>query len=246
MITRRSLSSLVTIAGSGFVSNAGGALPFFSSVRAKLLVVGDSMMVGTFGETLLGALETRFGVGGVAMYGSCGSSPECWLPDQPVYVTRCGFRSSVGGVTKLIEYQNGKRPPPVETPKIDNLLQRHRPQMVVMQFGTNWFERFSAGMTEEDLRRKRAQVSEFIALTGERPIAWILPPDCVKFGRSVQLAVRQFIVESTRSPRVRYVDSLRMTRYVMNKTGSDGIHYNGEDARAWGQSAGAAILGMLK
>jgi hypothetical protein len=37
-----------------------------------------------------------------------------------------------------------------------------------------------------------------------------------------------------------------MTRYVMNKTGSDGIHYKGEDARAWGQAAGAAILGMLK
>lgn len=246
MILRRSFSCLATVAGCGFVSGTWGALPFFSSSRARLLVVGDSMMVGTFGETLLGVLEARFGVGGVAMYGSCGSSPECWLPDQPVYVTRCGFRTSVGGVTKLVEYRNGQRPPPVETPKLDVLLQKHRPQMVVMQFGTNWFERFAAGMKEEELRRKRAQVRDFLALTGDRPIAWILPPDCVKFERQTQLDVRRFIVECTRSPRVRYVDSLRMTRYVMNKTGSDGIHYNGEDARAWGREAGAAVLGMLK
>ncbi len=230
----------------GSMGRRAHAIPFLSLNRTRVLVVGDSMMVGTFGETLLGVLEQRFGSGGVAMYGSCGSSPESWLPNQPVYVTRCGFRSSVGGVTKILEYHNGQRPPPVETPKIDALLQKHRPQLVVMQFGTNWFERFQAGLKEDDLKRKRGQVEEFLALIGERPVVWILPPDSTKFSRQTQADVRRFIVEATRSQRVRYVDSLRMTRYVMNKTGSDGIHYNGEDARAWGREAGAAIVGMLR
>lgn len=243
---RRDFTLVMGLACGGALSKRAEAISLFSSTRARVLVVGDSMMVGTFGETLLGILETRFGAGDVAMYGSCGSSPECWLPDQPVYVTRCGYRSSVGGVTQVLEYRNGQRPPPVETPKLDKLMQRHRPQLVVMQFGTNWFERFAEGMKEEELRRKRAQVSQFLALTGDRSVVWILPPDSAKFTRQTQLDVRRFIVESSRLPRVRHVESLRMTRYVMNKTGSDGIHYNGDDARAWGKEAGAAILGMLR
>ena len=243
------LRAFTTAIGSfwmGAMWRRADAIPFLSLNRARVLVVGDSMMVGTFGETLLGALEKRFGVGGVAMYGSCGSSPESWLPTLPVYVTRCGFRSSVGGVTRVLEYHNGQRPPPVDTPKIDALVQKHRPQLVVMQFGTNWFERFQAGLKDDELKRKREQVGEFLAMVGDRPVVWILPPDSSKFSRQTQLDVRRFIVEATRSRKIGYVDSLRMTRYVMNKTGSDGIHYNGEDARAWGQAAGAAILGMLK
>lgn len=226
----------VTGCGTGF---SGGVS------RARVLIIGDSMMVGGFGATLLHIFERRLGERSVSMYGSCGSSPENWLPNQPIYVTRCGYRASVNGVSEVFEYQTGHRPPPMETPKLDALLQKHRPEAVVVQFGTNWFDEFASGVSEEDLRRKRRQMADFYGLMGPRRVIWILPPDCAKFSKQVQDEVRRFIFECSRSRNVRFVDSRKMTHYVMHKTGGDGVHYNGDAARAWGEAAGAAILGGL-
>ena len=228
----------MTLSGCGSMFSGGTA-------RARILVIGDSMMVGGFGSTLLRIFQRRLGTRSVAMYASCGSSPENWLSSSPVYVTRCGYRESVNGVSKVLEYQNGHRPPPMETPKLDTLLQKHRPEVVVVQFGTNWFDSFASGVSEEEFRRKHRQMTDFYGLIGQRKVIWILPPDCAKFSREVQDEVRRFIFECSRSRNVKFIDSRKMTQYVMHKTGGDGVHYNGDAARAWGESAGAAIFGAL-
>ena len=41
------------------------------------------------------------------------------------------------------------------------------------------------------------------------------------------------------------IDSRRFTRYVMGKTGGDGIHYNSESGEAWARRVNASIDQVL-
>jgi hypothetical protein len=59
---------------------------------APVLMIGDSLTVGDFGEALQAYLLQRFGSSNVALYGSCGSSPEHWIRSGPEFITKCGYR----------------------------------------------------------------------------------------------------------------------------------------------------------
>jgi len=58
----------------------------------KVLMIGDSLSVGGFGEAVREHLEQECGRQNVAFFASCGSSPESWLQDERVINTRCGYR----------------------------------------------------------------------------------------------------------------------------------------------------------
>src|SRR6478672_4776459 len=45
----------------------------------RVLMVGDSLTVGGFGDAMQGYLLGRLGSNNVAVYASCGSSPEHWM-----------------------------------------------------------------------------------------------------------------------------------------------------------------------
>jgi hypothetical protein len=51
-------------------------------------MIGDSLSVGGFGEAVREHLEHEFGRQNVAFFASCGSSPESWLQNEPVFHTR--------------------------------------------------------------------------------------------------------------------------------------------------------------
>src|SRR6516225_7283507 len=73
-----------------WLSNASAQSQYGSS--ARVLMLGDSMSVGGFGEALQDYLLRRFGRNNVAVFASCGSSPEHWLRSGPKFVTKCGYR----------------------------------------------------------------------------------------------------------------------------------------------------------
>jgi hypothetical protein len=58
----------------------------------KVLMIGDSLSVAGFGDAVRQHLENKFGRQNVAFFASCGSSPENWLRNEPVFHTRCGYR----------------------------------------------------------------------------------------------------------------------------------------------------------
>lgn len=196
----------------------------------KVLYIGDSLSVDTFGEMVSTYLMEGFH-GNVAFYASCGSSPENWLGDEPVFVTKCGYREFVPP-HPLIHGDPMRH----STPKIERLLRDQQPTVVIVQQGTNWMDR---PLTDEKIS---SILDRFIGAIRRNPnckIIWIVPPDSARF-RSVQGRICRLIKQhQVRGEAI--IDSRRYTRYVVGKTGGDGVHYRAEAAGQWAK----AIIGQL-
>ncbi len=196
-------------------------------VPMRVLMIGDSLSAGPFGEAVQQHLAQKYGPQNVAAYAACGSSPEHWLAAEPGFYTRCGFREAAPGRRPF--YTDGKSRQRILTPKLETLVARHRPRVVIVQLGTNWMDR--------DL--SDAQISAFAdrfiaAARGPsvRQIIWIAPPDSSAL-RNRQGKIHRLIQAAAARDRFEVIDSRQLTRYIPGKTGGDGIHYNSEASRAW-------------
>src|SRR5437588_12952427 len=58
----------------------------------KVLMIGDSLSVAKFGDVIRDFLVSTCGTRNVAVFASCGSSPENWLRSEPTFFTKCGYR----------------------------------------------------------------------------------------------------------------------------------------------------------
>ena len=192
----------------------------------SILMVGDSLSVGKFGEVVQGHLAKKYPV---AAYASCGSSPEHWLSGEPEFITKCGYRQHTADSDVFRDFVNGRPPRPTLTPKLGTLIRKHKPTILIVQLGTNWMDR---SLTD-------AQMSTFLdrfvseARRGSvQEIIWITPPDSSRL-RKVQGKVHGLIRQAARRDGFQLVDSREVTRYVVGKTGGDGIHYNSEASETW-------------
>ena len=76
-----------------------------------------------------------------------------------------------------------------------------------------------------------------------RRLIWIGPPDSSRFSK-VQSRIYRLIQQSVpRGDPV--IDSRRFTRYLMGKTGGDGVHYNTESGEAWARRVIASLDEVL-
>jgi hypothetical protein len=76
-----------------------------------------------------------------------------------------------------------------------------------------------------------------------RKMIWIGPPDSSRFSK-VQNRIYQLIQQSVlRGDPM--IDSRRFTRYLVGKTGGDGIHYNRESGEAWARHVITSIDQVL-
>jgi hypothetical protein len=206
----------------------------------KVLMIGDSLSVAGFGDAVREHLENRFGRQNVAFFASCGSSPENWLRDEPVFHTRCGYREKTPTSDVYRDYHNGKRPSPVATPKLETLIERYKPTILIVQLGTNWMDR---SLSDDQIRAILARFVSAAHRGGTRRMIWIGPPDSSRFSK-VQNRIYRLIQQSLpRGDPV--IDSRRFTRYVLGKTGGDGVHYNSESGQAWARPVIASIDQVL-
>jgi hypothetical protein len=190
----------------------------------KILYVGDSLSVGTFGELLTDYFVRTYSRSNVAFYASCGSSPENWLSDEPVYETKCGYRESVPGKPLIFGDPMRHR-----TPKIEGLLRQFQPTIVFVQQGTNWMDR---PLSDDKIANILDRFVSVIHRNAQCKIVWIAPPDSSRF-RRVQGRIYTLIQQRHRRGDI-VIDSRRLTRtYVVGKTGGDGIHYRSEAAAQW-------------
>ena len=206
----------------------------------KVLMIGDSLSVAGFGDAVREHLEDKFGRQNVAFFASCGSSPENWLRDEPVFHTRCGYRERTPTSDIYRDYHNGKRPSAVATPKVETLIERYKPTILIVQLGTNWMDR---SLSDDQIR---ALLGRFVSVAhrgGTRRMIWIGPPDSWRFSK-VQNRIYRLIQQSVR-PGDPVIDSRRFTRYVLGKTGGDGVHYNRESGEAWARPVIASIDQIL-
>ncbi len=152
----------------------------------SVLMIGDSLSVGKFGETVQAhlALKRR-----VAAYASCGSSPEHWLAGEPVFMTKCGYRQRTSDSDIYSDFVNGRPPRPTRTPKLADLVRKHKPTILVVQLGTNWMDR---NLSEEQMSEYLSRFVDEARRGTVQKIVWIAPPDSSSL-RKVQGKVHQLI-----------------------------------------------------
>jgi lysophospholipase L1-like esterase len=223
----------------------------------RVLMIGDSLSVGKFGEVFGDYLVDNYGARNVALFASCGSSPEHWLRAEPTFYTKCGFRSRTPNGAVYLDFDHGRRPRQVPTPKLERLIQEYRPNILFVQLGTNWMDRLVSGNPAKEIEM-RDYLDRFVAAARSQPgtaqrIIWIMPPDSAHFSRRVHGTVESIIRAGSRKYRqLDVIPSRDMTHYVPGRTGGDGVHYNAEASAEWAnrvitrlrsQSAMAGIYG---
>jgi hypothetical protein len=196
----------------------------------SILMIGDSLSVGKFGEVVQIHLAKNHRV---AAYASCGSSPEHWLAGEPEFITKCGYRQRTSDSDIFTDWVNGHAPRPTRTPKLADLVRKHKPTIVVVQLGTNWMDR---NLSDEQMNEYLGRFVDEARHGGtvER-IVWIAPPDSARL-RKTQGRVHQLLRRAAIRKNFSIIDSRNVTHYVMGKTGGDGIHYNSESSEAWARS----------
>jgi lysophospholipase L1-like esterase len=226
--------------------------PAFDGSRKGLpiLMVGDSLTVGGFGEAVEEYLLRRFGSNNVAIFASCGSSPEHWVRSGPDYITKCGYREQTHRSSILYDFERGRRPRRVLTPKLEDLVAKFRPKTVIVQLGTNWMD----GMHSDPARDQSTYgeiLDRFVAAIHSEPdtvrrIIWITPPDSSRYSKALQTRVTNLIKTASRRHSFEIIDSSRLTHYVRGQSGSDGVHYNKAAARVWANRVTRELDSMLR
>ena len=222
---------------------SGGAV----SLR-RVLMLGDSLSVGPFGQEMQHFLIERFGESRVYLLASCGSSPEHWLGSEPEFVAKCGYRVKTPRQYMLGEYEKGRRPEPFPTPKLEQILAQTHPDLVLVQLGTNWFDLLEQSSAPEVLDRLEAIADRFAATllsADPRPqLVWITPPDSARF-RKVQGMVTELLQRSGRRRRFDCIVSSALVHYIPGQSGGDGVHYASAAAEKWASGVKGCLLKML-
>jgi hypothetical protein len=203
-------------------------------------MIGDSLTVGPFGDLVEAWLLQNLGPNRVAVYGSCGSSPESWLTGHKNFVSPCGYRETT--VRRQLLNQGRAS---VSTPKVESLVATQRPEIVIIQLGTNHFDTL--------LREGKSALPELATIYENfanalrppggsvRMVMWITPPDSSRFPQWVEDEIDRLISNTNKRHGYYTFQSRRFTRYVPGKTGSDGVHYNNAGAAIWA----APVIRML-
>jgi hypothetical protein len=222
-------------------------LPLFGGTR-RVLLLGDSLTVGPFGREMQAFLCEELTEKRVFIYASCGSSPENWLENEPTFVSKCGSRVKTPASFTHGEFDNGHPPEPFTTPKIQPLLEQIRPAAVLVQLGTNWFDRLEQNAGPEQLAKLGAFLDGFVDAVQNAPgrpmLIWITPPDSSRF-RRVQDSVTKLIISTAKRRRFAVIDSSSLVRYEAGKTGGDGVHYSSEAAAQWAEGVIKRLQNLL-
>jgi hypothetical protein len=210
--------------------------PYFSRGGDRVLMIGDSLSVGGFGQSMLEYLVNRFGQNNVAIFAACGSSPQHWLRSGSDYTTKCGYREQTPSTTILYDFQDGRRPPPMPNPKLDDLLPKYRPTILIVQLGTNWMDGLVTDARDEEADART--LDGFVTVIRASPstvkkIIWITPPDSSHYPPRVQQAVLALIKAAAAKYGFETINSSAITHYIPGKSGGDGVHYADEPAKEW-------------
>ena len=216
----------------------------------QVLMVGDSLTVGGFGEAMQDYLLRRFGSNNVAIFASCGSSPEHWMRSGRNFITKCGYREQTPRSSILNDFERGKRPQPALTPKLEDLVARFHPKAVIVQLGTNWMDGMRSNPAS-DQSTYGGILESFVAAIHCKPntvheIIWITPPDSSRYSKTVQKRVKNLITAAAERHSFETIDSSRLTHYVRGKSGSDGVHYSGAAAKEWANRVQRELDTMLR
>ena len=206
---------------------ASGASPVNIGPGTRVLEIGDSHTVGTFGQDLDAKLR---GTGAqVSTYASAGANPSDFVNGTG---HKYGYwEKHADGSEKKVGYGTNAAPPNLET-----LIAREKPQVILVNLGAN----FRGGNPKAEVD-KIGQIAKKHGI----PLVWVGPPKTAQDNNnpgSLQ-AFDQKMAEAV-APYGKYIAS---SGFTAKYAGGDGIHYGGSEgtniARQWANGVFNAITG---
>lgn len=215
----------------------------------NVLILGDSLALCGFGKRLDDRFRKSPRVKATFTYLTCGTNPLSWLKERPYanVRTHCGYVSiestGPGRVRELQDVygmRRGYTPRAHAVPKLEDLLTTVRPDILVMQTGTNLFDLFPDHKTVSPNRHGpalRSYLVPFInkAVSGPstlKKIYWVASPTSGRVSKEVQ----DFVVEQTRADIghiANVIDSRPLVPYPYRHMEPDKEHFIGEEMDMW-------------
>ena len=214
----------------------------------RVLILGDSLALCGFGKRLDDRFRKSPWVKATFTYLACGTNPLSWLKEKPYSTTKthCGFitiESTPSGRFKeandVYGIPRGHVPGAHPVPKLEDLLATVRPDILIMQTGTNLFGLFPDQKTVNPSRHGpelRSYLVPFInkALRGSnlKKIYWVAAPTSGRISKEIQ----DFVAAQTRADigSIAYViDSRTLVPYPYRHMEPDKEHFIGADMDLW-------------
>ncbi len=218
--------------------------------KLNILFLGDSLALCGFGKRLDDHFRHDPRVRSTFSYMACGTNPLSWLKHKPYekVKTLCGYWTieSVPGSNQpkeTIDIYGTKRnqaPKAHPVPKLEDMIASAKPDIIVIQTGSNLFGLFPDGKTVHPGRDastlknylvpfKRAAIN---APSNVRKIYYVNPPTSGRVAKEVQ----DFVFEQTKeqlSSTGMVIDSRRLVSYPYQHMEPDKEHFLGAQMDDW-------------
>jgi hypothetical protein len=212
---------------------------------SSVLILGDSMALCGFGRTL-DQLFREAGSNQVNTYMACGTNPLSWLIVKGYQnaKTRCGFHKiedqkglEPAAFQDTYGMKRGHRPGTYPVPKLEDLIPRCNPEVVVVQLGNNLFDLLKGPKHERMPSLLTPYLTPFLSkLVGPnspvRRVYWVTPPICKRISERCQDILVKTI-ESQNSEWLRVIDSRFLIPYPYRNMQPDQQHFFGPDMTIW-------------
>jgi hypothetical protein len=223
-----------------------------------VLILGDSLGLCGFGKRIDEKFRADPRVKSVFTYCTCGTNPLSWLKEKPYahVQTHCGYWSiesqpdshAIKELRDTYGMTRGHTPKSHPVPKLDDLLAKIQPDILVMQTGGNLFGLFSGRekvKPDHDAPMLRKYLVPFVkkAITPPsklRKIYWIAPP----ISGRVPGEVQEFVFQQTQNDIgtiTHVIDSRKLITYPYKHMEPDKEHFIGEDMNRWTDKVFAEI-----
>ena len=227
-----------------------------------VLILGDSLSLCGFGKRIDEKFRADPRVKSVFTYCTCGTNPLSWLKEKPYahVQTHCGYWSieslpdshAIKELRDTYGMTRGHSPKSHPVPKLEDLLAKVQPDILVMQTGANLFGLFSGREKVKpghDAPMLRKYLVPFVkkAITPPsklRKIYWVAPPTSGRVSGEVQ----EFVFQQTQNDIgsvTHLIDSRKLIAYPYKHMEPDKEHFIGEDMNRWTDKVFAEIDGDL-
>jgi len=226
----RSLVRLAAVAA--LMSLPGAAVDAGADERVRVLYLGDSLSIGAFGRTLDRSMRSAgFEVHTVV---AGGASPYYWLDRYQPMPCTIGFWEKSPSRERRVGYVRA-------VPKIEDLIEQHEPNVVVVQTGINLYAtlRSKRRSKEENVAEVRSLIDQMCYAVADAGALsyWVLPPDSheERYPESLQEELESIMAEVVNEYEGEVFESQEVTEFVDPYPATDGIHYGPEEARGWAE-----------
>lgn len=256
---RRFLLAFALSLGLAFDSFAQNSPPAADAPRdLTVLILGDSLALCGFGKRLDQRFREDPRVKATFTYITCATQPLSWLKEKPYshVQTHCGYWSmesdpNSGRVKELADVYGmtrGHKPKSHPVPKLEDLIAKIDPDILVMQTGGNLFGLF-AGREKVKPEHDASTLKKYVAPFVDKAIAppsrlkkiyWVAPPTS---GR-VSTEIQDFVFDQVQNHIggiANVIDSRQLVSYPYKHMEPDKEHFIGEDMNTWADNVFSII-----